>query len=95
MQMTTIEISYVVLSALITGIGTLGLVFLKQIDNNFQYKVDQLMTLYKMAIEESEELRQKYVEVGNKIANMEPRITRNENDIGKLFTIKSPRKRNE
>ncbi len=93
--MTTIEISYIVLAALISGIGTLGLVFLKQIDNNFQYKVDQLMTLYKMAIEESEELRQKYIEVGNKIANMEPRITRNEKDISKLFTIKSPRKRTE
>ena len=93
--MSTIEISYIVLAALISGIGTLGLVFLKQIDNNFQYKVDQLMTLYKMAIEESEELRQKYIEVGNKIANMEPRITRNEKDISKLFTIKSPRKRTE
>lgn len=93
--MTTIEISYIVLAALISGIGTLGLVFLKQIDNNFQYKVEQLMTLYKMAIEESEELRQKYIEVGNKIANMEPRITRNEKDISKLFTIKSPRKRTE
>lgn len=82
------ELSYIVLTGLITGLGTLGLVFLKQMDNNFKSKVDDLMNLYEMSIEETKDVRERYIEVGHRISAMEPRIKRNEEDIKELKVVK-------